>query len=218
MPLVLLLTGFEPFGGERRNPSWEVARRLDRETIDGLLVRAVRLPVSITPAIRRLTESIAQIDPGVVLGLGQAGGRPAVSLERIAINLFSHDEISGGGRIRVVIAGGPDAYFSRLPLDRVLLALRREGIPAALSLSAGAFVCNAVMYAGLHALRRRPSIPSGFVHLPYDAGQAARHRSAPSMSIDLMVRAVELSIGAIAREMKGLTRAKRTSRRKRLLS
>ncbi len=199
MPPILLLTGFEPFGGERQNPSWEVARRLDRKTIEGLQIRAVRLPVSIAPAIRRLAESIAEIDPAVALGLGQAGGRPLVSLEQVAINLFSNDETSGGGRTRPVIAGGPDAYFSRLPLDRVLLALKREGIPAALSLSAGAFVCNAVMYAGLHALRRRPSIPSGFVHLPYEASQAARHRSAPSMSLDLMERAVELSVRAIAR-------------------
>jgi pyroglutamyl-peptidase len=216
MPPILLLTGFEPFGGERQNPSWEAARRLDRKTITGLEIKAMRLPVSIAPAIRRLAQSIDETNPAVVLGLGQAGGRPMVSLERVAINLFSNDEAGGGGRTRPVIAGGPDAYFSRLPLDRVLLALQREGIPAALSLSAGAFVCNAVMYAGLHAVRRRPSIPSGFIHLPYEASQAARHRSTPSMSLDLMERAVELSIGAIARELKRLTRARAVNGRKRL--
>ena len=214
MPPILLLTGFEPFGGERQNPSWEVARRLERKTIEGLQIKAVRLPVSIGPAIRRLTESIDKIEPGAVLGLGQAGGRPMVSLERVAINLFSKDETSGGGRTRPVIAGGPNAYFARLPLERVLLALKREGIPAALSLSAGAFVCNAVMYAGLHALRRRLSIPAGFVHLPYEASQAARHRNAPSMSLGLMERAVELSICAIARELKRLARAGSAKQRK----
>ncbi|HUY17978.1 MAG TPA: pyroglutamyl-peptidase I [Candidatus Binataceae bacterium] len=213
MASVVLLTGFEPFGGQRQNPSWEVARRLDRKTVEGLQIRAVRLPVSITPAIRCLGEAIAALEPRVVLGLGQAGGRPMVSLERIAINLFSMDEAGGGGRVAPVIAGGPDAYFSRLPLDRMLLALRREGIPAALSLSAGAFVCNAVMYASLHALRRRPSIPAGFIHLPYEASQAARHRSAPSMSLGLMERAVELAIGAIAHAPKRGTRAKSAKRR-----
>ena len=200
MPPILLLTGFEPFGGERRNPSWEVARRLDRRTIGGLEVRAARLPVAMTPAIRRLNQSIARLRPRAVLGLGQAGGRPTLSLEQVAINLFSNDEVSGGGRTREIVAGGPDAYFARLPLTRMLDALTREGIPAALSLTAGAFVCNSVMYAGLHALCRRPSIPAGFIHLPYEARQAARHRGAPSMSIELMCRGVELAIGAIARE------------------
>jgi pyroglutamyl-peptidase len=202
MPPILLLTGFEPFGGERVNPSWEVARRFERRTINGLEVRAMRLPVAIGPATRRVTDLIVKVKPRAVLGLGQAGGRPALSLERVAINLFSKDEARGGGRSRAVIAGAPDAYFARLPLDRMLDALRREGIPAALSVSAGAFVCNAVMYAGLHALRRSPSIPAGFIHLPYEARQAAR-RSAPSMSLDLMVRAIELAIVAIARRVRG---------------
>jgi pyroglutamyl-peptidase len=196
---ILLLTGFEPFGGERRNPSWEVARRLDRRTIGGLGVRAMRLPVAMAPAIRRLNQSIARFRPAAVLGLGQAGGRPALSLEQVAINLFSNDQV-GGGRPRTIIGGGPDAYFSRLPIGRILGVLRREGIPAALSFTAGAFVCNAVMYAGLHALRRRPSVPAGFIHLPYDVRQAARHRNVPSMTIELMSRGIELAITAIARE------------------
>ena len=207
MPPILLLTGFEPFGGERQNPSWEVARRLDGKTIGNLGIKAMRLPVSIGPAIRRLAGSIDKMSPAVVLGLGQAGGRTMISIERVAINLFSNDE-TGGGRSRPVIAGGPDAYFSRLPLDRMLPTLQRAGIPAMLSLSAGAFVCNAVMYASLHALRRRPAIPSGFIHLPYEASQAARHRGMPSMSLDLMEWAIELSIGAIAHEPKRLRRAR----------
>jgi pyroglutamyl-peptidase len=161
------------------------------------------LPVAMGPATRRLLESIARLKPRAVLGLGQAGGRPALSLEQVAINLFSNDEANGGGLTREIVGSGPDAYFARLPLNRMLHALKREGIPAALSLSAGAFVCNAVMYTGLHALRRNPSLPAGFIHLPYEARQAARHRSAPSMSIDLMVRAVEIAIGAIARDLNG---------------
>ena len=159
----------------------------------------MRLPVAMAPAIRRLNRSIARLRPAAVLGLGQAGGRPALSLEQVAINLFSNDQV-GGGRPRTIIGGGPDAYFSRLPIGRILGVLRREGIPAALSLTAGAFVCNSVMYAGLHALRSRPAIPAGFIHLPYDARQAARHRGAPSMTIELMSRGIELAIAAIGRE------------------
>src|SRR5277367_3548917 len=94
-PPVILLTGFEPFGGESENPSWEVARRFDRIPVDGAIVRAFELPVALKPAIRMIAGLIARLDPAVVLGLGQAGGRPTVTVERVAVNLFSEDEAGG---------------------------------------------------------------------------------------------------------------------------
>lgn len=209
MPPAFLLTGFEPFGGERINPSWEVAQRFDGRQIGHFTIRAARLPVARLPAIRRLARLIKEIEPGALLGLGQAGGRPAISLEQIAINLFSRNEIGGGGRIRRIVEDGPDAYFARVPLGAMLSAIAREAIPASLSLTAGAFVCNAAMYAGLHALRDRPEVPVGFVHLPYATAQAARHPGAASMSLELMERAVELSMVAIVNRA-GRGRAKRT--------
>jgi pyroglutamyl-peptidase len=199
---VLLLSGFEPFGGERTNPSWEVAARLDGREIGGLTVKAVRLPVSAPRAVRAIAAAIRRLRPCAVLGLGQAGGRPAISLEKVAINLVQRRagrESDGGLAGTPAVGGGPDALFARLPLRAILRALERRAIPAALSLSAGAYVCNAVMYATLHTLRARPEVAAGFIHLPYTARQAVRHRQAPSMNVEMMTAAVEAAAAAIAR-------------------
>jgi pyroglutamyl-peptidase len=197
----LLLCGFEPFHGERRNPSLEVVRALDGELIGGLRIRALELPVVYSRAARRIVDAIGRTQPAAVLGLGQAGGRPVITLERIAINLLDGPGRDNAGRRETdkpVVGGGPDAYFARLPLRAILRALARRRIPATLSLSAGTFICNAVMYAALHELRRRPAIPCGFIHLPYDTHQGVRHLREPSMSLDLMIEAVRTAIGTIS--------------------
>ncbi len=199
---VLLLSGFEPFGGERVNPSWEVAARLDGATAGDLVVRAVKLPVDTRRAIRVLTAAIRRLRSRAVLGLGQAGGRPAISLEKVAVNLVERragHETDGGLNGVPVVRGAPAAYFARLPLREIMRALERRGIPATLSLSAGAFVCNSVMYAALHELRARPETTAGFIHLPYNAEQATRRRNMPSMTVEMMVAAVETAAAAIAR-------------------
>lgn len=202
MDRVILLTGFEPFGGERTNPSWEVASWLDGKEIGGATIHTLELPVNCRRALKMVTAAIARTNPAAVLGLGQAGGRPALSIEKVAVNLAderaSH-ESAGGASAKPVVAGGPDAYFTRLPITPMLRAIARAGIPAALSLSAGAYVCNTVMYATLHALRARRRVPAGFIHLPYTPAQAAHHRSTASMSVDLMTAGVEIALGAIAR-------------------
>jgi pyroglutamyl-peptidase len=197
MPPILILTGFEPFRGERINPSWEVARAFDGEVIGGLQIKSVRVPVGCFKAARRITGAIVRYRPRAVIGLGEAGGRPAISLERIAINLADERGAlakTGDPGFAPVIRGGPDAYFSRLPLHAIIRALDRKEIPASVSLTAGAYACNALMYAALHYLRRKPSIPVGFIHLPYDARQAGRHRSLPTMALTLMHTAVRIAI------------------------
>ena len=206
---ILLLSGFEPFGGERSNPSWEIAARLEGKSIAGVSVKAIRLPVAHARAARTIVSAIRRWRPAAVIGLGQASGRPALSLERVAINLVNprrRDEASGDGRETPVVRGGPDAYFSRLPLAAILRRLKRHQIPAAMSLSAGAYICNSVMYAALHELRRRPDLPAGFIHLPYATSQAVRHRGAPSMSLDLMERAIEIAISETASAIRNNTR------------
>ncbi len=202
MPPILILTGFEPFRGERINPSWEVARLLDGEVIGGLQIKSVRVPVGCAKAARRINGAIVRYRPRAVLGLGEAGGRPAISLERIAINLADERGAlmrSGDPGLTPVIRGGPDAYFSRLPLRAIVRELDRKEIPASVSLSAGAYACNALMYAALHYLRRKPGVPVGFIHLPYDARQAGRHRSMPSMALTQMESAVRIAIAETAR-------------------
>ena len=202
MDRIILLTGFEPFGGERTNPSWEVASWLDGKEIAGATIHTLELPVNCKRASKIVTAAIARAHPAAVLGLGQAGGRPSLSIEKVALNLAderaSH-ESDGGASARPVFANGPDAYFARLPIAPILRAIARAGVPATLSLSAGVFVCNTVMYATLHALRARPRVPAGFIHLPYTPAQAAHHRATASMSVDLMTAAVEAALGVIAR-------------------
>ena len=202
MPPILILTGFEPFRGERINPSWEIARDLDGDVIGGLKIKSVRVPVGCARAARRITAAIVRYKPRAVVGLGEAGGRPAISLERIAINLA--DEKGALGKVgdpgtTPVVRGGPDAYFSRLPLSVIIRELDRKHIPASVSLTAGAYACNALMYAALHYLRRKPAVPCGFIHLPYEARQAGRHRSQPSLPLEMMKAAVEIAIRATAR-------------------
>jgi pyroglutamyl-peptidase len=202
MPPILILTGFEPFRGERINPSWEIARRLDGDVIGGLQIKSVRVPVGCAKAARRITGAIVRYRPRAVIGLGEAGGRPAISLERIAINLADERGAlakSGDPGFTPVVRGGPDAYFSRLPLRAIIRELDRKTIPASVSLTAGAFACNALMYAALHYLRRKPTIPVGFIHLPYEARQAGRHRSSPSMAMSQMENAVRIAIVETAR-------------------
>jgi len=172
-------------------------------------VKAIRLPVAHARAARTIVSAIRRWRPVAIIGLGQSGGRPALSLERVAINLVderSRDGIRDYDGDTPVVRGGPDAYFSRLPLAAILRRLKRDQIPAAISLSAGAYICNSVMYATLHELRRRPDLPAGFIHLPYATGQAVRHRGAPSMSLELMERAVMLAISVTASNIRTKTR------------
>ncbi len=202
MPPILILSGFEPFGGERINSSWEIARRLDGEVIGGLRIKSVRVPVGCAKAARRITGAIVRYRPRAVIGLGEAGGRPAISLERIAINLADERGAlakSGDPGLTPVVRGGPDAYFSRLPLRAIIRELDRKQIPSSVSLTAGAYACNALMYAALHYLRRKPGLPVGFIHLPYEARQAGRHRSLPSMALATMEKAVRIAIAETAR-------------------
>ncbi|MGA2411380.1 MAG: pyroglutamyl-peptidase I [Candidatus Binataceae bacterium] len=208
---VILLTGFEPFGGETTNPSWDVASRLQKASIEGASITALRLPVDCKRAAQQLTATITRLHPAAVIGLGQAGGRPALSIEKIAINLAderAENEAGERAEGRPIIRGGPDAYFARLPIPAIVSAITRNGIPAAMSLSAGAYVCNTVMYTALHVLRRRPETPAGFIHLPYEAGQAVRHRASASMSADLMVAGVRAALSEIVRTVERSDRLK----------
>jgi pyroglutamyl-peptidase len=201
---VLLLTGFEAFGGHAVNPSLEVAKALDGRAVGDAVVRGAILPVhhvEAAPAVRRLLD---ETDPLAVLHLGLAAGRARVALERVAVNVMDFDTPDNAGyraRGEPCVPGGPDAYFATLPLETILAALLGEGIPAYVSNTAGTYLCNQTMYGTLHLLaRRRHPARAGFVHLPLlPAMVAASGLEQPSMDAALMVRAVELALGVVAR-------------------
>ncbi len=193
----VLLTGFTPFGGERINPSWEAVRQLDGARIDGHHVIARQLPTAFGTSLQTLHEALHSCDPALVIAVGLAGGRAQVSLERVAINLVDARIADNQGAQPIdtrVIDDGPDAFFATLPLKSMLQALRRDGIPASISYSAGTYVCNYAFYALMHALRASPTVIGGFVHVPYLPQQAAGHPDAPSMSLQTMVRALEIMV------------------------
>jgi pyroglutamyl-peptidase len=190
----ILITGFEPFGGQSINPSWEVARALDG--LQGLpaQVRAVQLPCVFAQAASVLTRALDDIRPDVVLALGQAEGRSDISVERVAINVMDARIADNAGAQPIdqpVVAGGPAAYFSTLPIKHLVARMRATGFPASVSQTAGTFVCNQVFYALQHALAGR-GVRSGFVHVPLLPEQAAHWPGTPlpSMPLDTQVAAL----------------------------
>jgi pyroglutamyl-peptidase len=148
--LRILVTGFEPFGGQSLNPSWEVACALHGLQLQGAQVTAVQLPCVFAHALPALQQALAQHRPDIVLALGQAEGRCDFSVERVAINVQDAriPDNAGAQPIDVpVIAGGPAAYFSTLPIKTLVAGLKAAGFPASVSQTAGTFVCNQVFYA-----------------------------------------------------------------------
>lgn len=194
----ILVTGFEPFGGQSLNPSWEVARALHGLQLQGARVVAVQLPCVFAQALPALQQALAQHTPDIVLALGQAEGRCDLSVERIAINVMDAriPDNAGAQPIDVpVIAGGPASYFSTLPIKSLVAGLRASGFPASVSQTAGTFVCNQVFYALQHTLAGQ-GVHSGFVHLPLLPEQAAHWPgpSLPSWPVSLQLAAVKQAL------------------------
>jgi pyroglutamyl-peptidase len=201
---VLLVTGFEAFGGDATNPSLDVAKTLDGRVVGEAVVRAAVLPVHHAEAAAQARRLIDDTDPLAVVHLGLAGGRARIALERVAVNVMDYDIADNAGyraRGEACVAGGPPAYFATLPLAAILAALLGEGIPAYVSNTAGTYLCNQTMYGTLHALAERGHPGrAGFVHFPYlPAMVAASGLEQPSMDAGLMVRAVEIALGVIVR-------------------
>jgi pyroglutamyl-peptidase len=196
----VLLTGFEPFAGDTENPSLAIARALDRKRVAGHRVVGAALPTEFARSLPVLETLLKQHRPTLVLAVGQAGGRSQISLERVAINLIDARIADNADDQPVdvpVIRDAPNAYFSTLPLKAMLLRLHAAGIPAALSHSAGTFVCNQVFFGLVHHLAtHKPHALGGFVHVPYLPQQAARHDNAPSMALPTMIEAIRLCIEA----------------------
>ncbi|MBO8196028.1 pyroglutamyl-peptidase I [Streptomyces oryzae] len=202
----VLVTGFEPFDGEEKvNPSWQAAELLAAQPPAGLDVHAVRLSCVFGTALDELRAAVAAAGPRLelVVCLGQAGGRPDLTVERVAINVDDARIPDNAGRQPVdepVVHGGPAAYFSTLPIKACVAAARDAGVPASVSQTAGTFVCNHVFYGLAHLLAtERPGVRGGFVHVPYAPQQAAgRHPAPPSLAVSDAVRGLAALLTAAA--------------------
>ena len=193
----VLITGFEPFGGESVNPSWEVVSSLDNAIIGGCRVIARQLPCVFGESLAVLNAAIDALSPSLVLAVGQAGGRTDITVERVAINVDDARIADNQWQQPVdvpIVVDGPAAWFSTLPIKAMVVAMRNAGIPASVSQTAGTFVCNHVMYGLLHKLRDASAVKGGFIHIPYLPQQAAQHPGAPSMAAETVRRALEVAI------------------------
>jgi len=196
---VVLVTGFEPFGGEASNPSWEVCERLARE-IAGHRVETCLVPCAFGAALDVVADAIERHRPALVLSLGQAGGRSAIGIERVAINVDDARIADNAGAQPVdepIAADGPAAHFATVPVKAMAAAIRQAGVPAEVSNTAGTFVCNHLMYGVLHFIAARGhAARAGFIHVPYAEEQVLDKPGVASMSVASMVKAVEAAVTA----------------------
>src|SRR5262245_50779096 len=198
----MLLTGFKPFGVSQVNPSEQVVGRLTREGVPGVTLHSVILPVDRQGGPATLLNALRALHPDAILCLGEAARRMAISIERVALNLLDYRMADNAGYQAIdepIVPDGPVAYFVTLPVRAMLEAVRAAGIPAELSLSAGAFLCNQVTYELLHYLATHQlDIPAGFVHLPALPEQVTSvYPPMPSMALETMARGISTIIGAL---------------------
>lgn len=193
----VLLTGFEPFGGEAVNPSWMAAQALHGRVVGGHRIVAACLPTVFGTSLQVLRGLLARHRPALTVGVGQAGGRTAVSLERAALNVNDAripDNANAQPVDTEVIEGGPAAYFTTLPIKAMLAAMLEAGVPAEVSQTAGTFVCNHAFYGLMHELAvapPRPGARGGFIHVPLIPSQGT-----PALPLETIVRGLEIGVAA----------------------
>lgn len=193
----VLITGFEPFGESSLNPSQLLVQGAPTALPNGIEIVKAILPVERAAGPAALIDALLRHQPDAAICFGLAVGRPAISLERVAVNLMDYripDNTGETVQDQPVATEGPPAYFSRLPLTAMLAALQANGIPAELSLTAGAYLCNQIFYTLMHHLAaHQRDIPAGFIHLPACPEQAAHfNKPLPTMSLDLLEKALPL--------------------------
>ena len=196
----VLMTGFDPFGIDTINPSWLAVQALHGREVAGHRIVAAQLPTVFGESVDALRALLVAHQPALVICVGQAGGRSAISLERVAININDARIADNAGAQPIdtqVAAQGPAAYFSTLPIKAMMLAIRNEGIAAEVSQTAGTFVCNHVFYGLMNALAGMPALRAtrgGFIHVPWLPTQGA-----PSMPLSDMVRGLQAAVASALR-------------------
>jgi pyroglutamyl-peptidase len=200
-PTRILITGFEPFDGAERNPSWDAASLVAAAAPDGLDITAVQLPCVFGAAIEELRAAVLRLEPDVVVCTGQAGGRPDVTVERVAVNVDDAPIPDNAGNQpvdRPIVEDGPAAYFATLPIKACAEAARRVGVPTSVSQTAGTYVCNHVFYGLMHLIAtERPAIRGGFVHVP-SLPEQVLDTPRPSMPAATIAEALLAIVGTAA--------------------
>lgn len=198
MKKIILLTGFEPFNKESVNPSWEAVSALQGWHEGDFVVETRELPCVFGLANKVMHQAVEELQPSIVIAVGQAGGRADLSVERIAINIDDAPFADNMKRQPVdqrIAGNGPAAYFSTLPIKAIVHSLREVGLPASVSHTAGTFVCNHVFYGLMHqAAEWGTTMRAGFIHVPYLPQQAARHPGAASMTLRDMIEGLRIAI------------------------
>jgi len=192
----VLISGFEPFGGSNLNSSQLVVEAISKESFTGLELFTVILPVEFGKAADVLLSKVKEIDPEIIITFGQAEGRKALTPEKIAINLDSARIPDNAGELRVnkvIIEKGADGYFSTLPIEKMVKAVKECGLESEVSLSAGAFLCNHIFYHLQHKLLES-GVKSGFVHLPLVNEQIAQYPNQPSWALKDLIQGVKAAI------------------------
>ncbi len=193
--ITVLLSGFEPFAEHTRNPSWEAVERVAAEWDGTETLVTVQLPVEFGAAARMLLDAVEQLSPDLVVAVGLAAGRDAVTPERIAMNVRDGRIADNAGYLPVdepVVAEGPTAHWSTLPIKAIVGALRQHGLPAAVSNTAGSFVCNDVFYALQNAFDGS-GIRSGFIHVPATP-ETGGTDGLPTLPLDTIVEGLRLAV------------------------
>lgn len=196
----ILVTGFDPFGGEKVNPAYEAVKLLP-DTIAGAEIIKLEIPTVFSKSGPAVEAGIEEHHPDVVINVGQAGGRSCVTIERVGINLAEARIPDNAGETPMdepLQADGAPAYFATIPVKAIVQNIRDHGIPCHISYSAGTYVCNCVMYNVLHlAATKYPNIRAGFIHVPYASEQVVdKPNGMASMSLETIAKSLEYAIEA----------------------
>ncbi|WP_252236427.1 pyroglutamyl-peptidase I [Clostridium sp. CH2] len=195
----VLITGFDPFGGESINPALEAVKKLPN-TISNAEIIKLEIPTVFKKSLNKIEENILAHKPDILISIGQAGGRFGITPERVAINIDDariQDNEKNQPIDLKVFEDGENAYFTTLPIKAMVKEMQEAGIPSSVSNSAGTFVCNHVMYGVLYMINKKyPNIKGGFIHVPYIPSQVVNKPNMPSMSIEDISKGLELSVKA----------------------
>lgn len=205
----ILVTGFDPFGGESINPAYEAVKLLPEQILDARVI-PLEVPTVFDSGPKKVIEAVSELQPDFVLCIGQAGGRSQITPEFVGIN-YAQARIpdnEGNQPLNVpLVPGAPAAYFTQLPVYAMVEKIKARGIPAAVSYTAGTYVCNAMMYSVLHALNTTfPYIRGGFMHVPYATEQTVNQPAGtPGMNLRDIAAGIEAGIEAILENERDIT-------------